>query len=111
MKPPRLDRAALGAAYEGTMRAFAKVVTDRRWAAPLSAMALGFGLFLGVAIGPGVSGSVAGAPGQIVAVQMPSSGEDGSAGISFKRPPNSPVELPARLKNCPTKISSESVSA
>lgn len=73
MKLPKLDRAALGGAYEGTMRAFAKVVTDRRWAAPLSAMALGFGLFLGVAIGPGVSGSVAGAPGQIVAVPIPSS--------------------------------------
>lgn len=73
MKLPKLDRAALGGAYESTMRAFAKVVTDRRWAAPLSAMALGFGLFLGVAIGPGVSGSVAGAPGQIVAVPIPSS--------------------------------------
>lgn len=76
MKLPKLDRAALGGAYEGTMRAFAKVVTDRRWAPPLSAMALGFGLFLGVAIGPGVSGSVAGAPGQIVAVPIPSSGDD-----------------------------------
>jgi len=76
VKLPRPDRAALAGVYESTMRALAKVVTDRRWAAPLSAMALGFGLFLGVAIGPGVSGSVAGAPGQIVAVPIPSSDDD-----------------------------------
>lgn len=76
MKLPKLDRAALGGTYESAMRAFAKVVTDRRWAAPLSAMALCFGLFLGVAIGPGVSGSVAGSPPQIVAVAVPGSGED-----------------------------------
>lgn len=53
---------------ESVLRAFALVVTDRRWAAPLSAMALGFGLFLGVAIGPGAAGSLAGDPGSIVAV-------------------------------------------
>lgn len=76
MKLPKLDRAALSGTYESIMRALAKVVTDRRWAAPLSAMALCFGLFLGVAIGPGVSGSVAGAPGQIVAVSVPGSDED-----------------------------------
>jgi hypothetical protein len=73
---PKLDRAALSGTYESVMRALAKVVTDRRWAAPLSAMALCFGLFLGVAIGPGVSGSVAGSPPQIVAVAVPGSGED-----------------------------------
>ena len=42
------------------VRGFALVVTDRRWAAPLSAMALGFGLFVGVAIGPSAAGSLAG---------------------------------------------------
>lgn len=76
MKLPKLDRATLSGSYESVMRALAKVVTDRRWAAPLSAMALCFGLFLGVAIGPGVSGSVAGPPGQIVAVAIPGSDED-----------------------------------
>jgi hypothetical protein len=70
-KRPKLDRAAVSGVYESIMRALAKVVTDRRWAAPLSAMALCFGLFLGVAIGPGVSGSAAGPPGQIVAVPVP----------------------------------------
>jgi hypothetical protein len=53
---------------ESVLRAFSLVVTDRRWAAPLSAMALGFGLFLGVAIGPGAAGTLAGNPGSIVAV-------------------------------------------
>lgn len=53
---------------ESVLRAFSLVVTDRRWAAPLSAMALGFGLFLGVAIGPGAAGTLAGNAGSIVAV-------------------------------------------
>lgn len=74
---PGLDRAALAGVYESVMRALAKVVTDRRWAAPLSAMALCFGLFLGVAISPGVSGSVAGAPGQIVAVPIAGPEDEG----------------------------------
>lgn len=52
---------------ENVLRAFSLVVTDRRWAAPLSAMALGFGLFLGVAIGPGAAGTLAGDAGSIVA--------------------------------------------
>ena len=56
---------------ESVLRAFSLVVTDRRWAAPLSAMALGFGLFLGVAIGPGAAGSLAGGAGSIVAVAPP----------------------------------------
>jgi hypothetical protein len=44
------------------LRAFSLVVTDRRWAAPLSAMALGFGVFVGVAIGPSAPGTLAGGP-------------------------------------------------
>jgi len=65
------------------LRATALVVTDRRWAATLSATALGFGLFVGVAIGPGADGTVASGAQQIV---MPSSawgtseGEDGEGG-------------------------------
>jgi hypothetical protein len=61
-------------ARENVLRAFSLVVTDRRWAAPLSAMALGFGLFLGVAIGPGAAGSLATGGGQIIAVAP--SGDD-----------------------------------
>lgn len=44
------------------LRTFSLVVTDRRWAAPLTAIALGFGLFIGVAIGPSASGTLAGVP-------------------------------------------------
>lgn len=54
------------------MRAAALVVTDRRWAAPLSAAALGFGIFAGVAIGPGAAGTLATGAQQIV--QLPGSG-------------------------------------
>jgi hypothetical protein len=61
------------------LRAAALVVTDRRWAATLSATALGFGLFVGVAIGPGAAGTVASGAQQIV---MPSTGStsEGEAG-------------------------------
>lgn len=43
-------------------------ITDRRWAAPLSAVALGFGLFAGVAIGPGASGTFATGAAQIIEI-------------------------------------------
>lgn len=59
------------------LRASALVVTDRRWAATLSATALGFGLFIGVAIGPGADGTVASGAQQIV---MPSSAGGASEG-------------------------------
>jgi hypothetical protein len=54
------------------LRGAALVVTDRRWAAPLSAAALGFGIFAGVAIGPGAAGTMATGAQQIV--ELPSSG-------------------------------------
>lgn len=61
------------------LRGASLVVTDRRWAAPLSAAALGFGVFAGVAIGPGTAGSLATGAQQIV--ELPSSGEgDGQSG-------------------------------
>jgi hypothetical protein len=56
-------------------------VTDRRWAAPLAAIALGFGIFAGVAIGPNAAGSLATAPYRVI--EMPtlagSSGGEGEA--------------------------------
>lgn len=65
-----VDRALRGAAL---------VVTDRRWAAPLSAAALGFGIFAGVAIGPGAAGGLA--TGAQQTVQLPGSGgEEGQSG-------------------------------
>lgn len=64
---------------EGALRGASLVVTDRRWAAPLSAAALGFGVFAGVAIGPGTAGSLATGAQQIV--ELPSSGgDDGQSG-------------------------------
>lgn len=53
---------------EKILRSVSLVVTDRRWAPTLSAMALGFGIFLGVAIGPAASGTFATGSGQILAV-------------------------------------------
>jgi hypothetical protein len=63
---------------EGALRGAALVVTDRRWAAPLSAAALGFGIFAGVAIGPGTAGSLATGAQQII--ELPSAGDDGQSG-------------------------------
>ena len=57
------------------LRSFSLVVTDRRWAAPLSAMALGFGLFVGVAIGPDAAGTMAGTP---LVVELPAPAEEPS---------------------------------
>lgn len=51
------------------------VVTDRRWAATLSATALGFGLFIGVAIGPGAAGTLATSPTQIIEIPAPDAEE------------------------------------
>lgn len=48
------------AVVDRLLRAFSLVVTDRRWTATLSAAALGFGLFVGVAVGPNAAGTLAG---------------------------------------------------
>lgn len=62
------------------LRAAALVVTDRRWAAPLSAAALGFGIFAGVAIGPGAAGTLATGAQQIVELPSYGGGEGQSDG-------------------------------
>lgn len=51
-------------------RGAALIVTDRRWGATMSAAALGFGLFVGVAIGPGAAGTFATSPQQLI--ELPS---------------------------------------
>jgi hypothetical protein len=53
-------------------------VTDRRWAAPLSAVALGFGVFAGVAIGPGAAGTLATGAAQLI--EIPVLGGDQESG-------------------------------
>jgi hypothetical protein len=66
---------------DATFRWAALIVTDRRWAAPLSALALGFGLFIGVAIGPSAAGSLATGGAQIIEIPglggVVGGGEDG----------------------------------
>jgi hypothetical protein len=61
--------------YRQMLRWAALPVTSRRWAAPLSALALGFGLFVGVALSPDTSGSLATGAPQIV--EMPAPAEAG----------------------------------
>jgi hypothetical protein len=61
--------------YRRVLRWAALPVTDRRWAAPLAAVALGFGLFAGVAIGPGAAGTLATSPYQLI--EIPSLGDSG----------------------------------
>jgi hypothetical protein len=55
-------------AYRRLLRCAALPILDRKWAAPLSAVAVGFGLFIGVAIGPGAAGTLATGAMQIVEV-------------------------------------------
>lgn len=63
VRPPVGDRG-----YRRVLRWAALPVTNRRWAAPLCAAALGFGLFVGVAIGPGTSGSLATGAGSVIEI-------------------------------------------
>jgi hypothetical protein len=69
VRPPGSDRG-----YRRILRWAAVPVTNRRWAAPLSALALGFGLFVGIAIGPGAAGTLATGAPQIV--EVPGAGAD-----------------------------------
>jgi hypothetical protein len=64
--------------YRRLLRWAALPITDRRWAAPLSAVALGFGLFVGVAIGPGATGTFATGAAQII--EIPGFGASGDSG-------------------------------
>jgi hypothetical protein len=54
--------------YRRLLKWAALPVTDRRWAAPLSAVALGFGLFVGAAIGPGAAGTFATGAAQVIEI-------------------------------------------
>jgi hypothetical protein len=66
--------------YRLLLRWAALPVTDRRWGATLAAIALGFGLFVGVAIGPGASGSVAGDVPRVIEVAGLGGGGGGGGG-------------------------------
>jgi hypothetical protein len=64
---PGPSKAGAGG-YRRLLRWAALPITNRRWAAPLSAVALGFGLFVGVAIGPGASGTLATNAAQVIVI-------------------------------------------
>lgn len=87
---PRRPTASSKTGYRRLLRWAALPVTNRRWAAPLAAVALGFGLFAGVAIGPGAAGTLATAPYQVI--EIPSllsdsgSGEEEAAEAEEKAP-------------------------
>lgn len=63
--------------YRTLLRWAALPVTDKRWAAPLAAIALGFGIFAGVAIGPSAAGTLATAPYQVIEVPSLIAADDG----------------------------------
>ncbi len=65
----RPDRRSL--ARFASLRWAALPIVDRRWTAPLSAVALGFGLFVGVAIGPGTEGTLGGTNPMVIEVPPP----------------------------------------
>jgi hypothetical protein len=87
---PRRAVPSSPSGYRRLLRWAALPVTDRRWAAPLAAVALGFGLFAGVAIGPGAAGTLATGPYQLI--EMPSlladsGGEEDAAETEEEAPP------------------------
>lgn len=68
--------------YRTLLRWAALPVTNRRWGAPLCAIALGFGLFVGVAIGPNAAGTLATAPFQVIEMPPLGGGEEAEAPLS-----------------------------
>jgi hypothetical protein len=91
-RAPRKSKTAPSSeGYRRLLRWAALPITDRRWAAPLSAVALGFGLFVGVAIGPGAAGTFATGAAQIIEIPgFTASTEDGGEEESEARSPSTP---------------------
>jgi hypothetical protein len=90
----------IGLLAHAMARGASLVVTDRRWGATLSACALGFGLFVGVAIGPGTAGTFATGPQQLIEIpSLIASGseedEGGTSGGGSSTPPASAAPSPA----------------
>ncbi len=82
--PSRGERAD---ATRVLLRWAALPIADRRWAAPLSAVALGFGLFVGVAIGPGAAGTFATGAAQIIEIPSFGGEESDEAESTAEAPP------------------------
>jgi len=96
---------------ETTARGASLVVTNRRWGVTMSAAALGFGLFAGVAIGPGASGTFATGAQQVIALPPltanTSEAESGGAGgssepLATTPSPSLSEEEPAPLEALPS---------
>jgi hypothetical protein len=88
-----VKRVFHGRFADRALRGAALVVTDRRWAAPLSAAALGLGIFAGVAIGPGTAGTLA-TGAQVI--ELPGSGDEegqsgGGGGAAVPTEPGPPL--------------------
>ncbi len=102
-----LDTGARGAAL---------VLTSRRWGVTLSAAALGFGLFAGVAIGPGTPGSLATGPLRLIETPSLVADAGGKAGAGARSAPlasgaSEPVgEEPVPLEAFPSSVPFESES-
>jgi len=101
------------AGYRQLLRWAALPVTDRRWAAPLCAVALGFGLFAGVAIGPGAAGTFATGAAQVIEIPGFSGGtsSDESSGDEGGGPSTSAESSGAGSSGGEGSASSESSSA
>jgi hypothetical protein len=67
---PRRGSIRSSAARFASLRWAALPITDRRWTVPLSAAAVGMGLFIGVAIGPGTESTLGTGP-PVVVVSAP----------------------------------------
>jgi hypothetical protein len=63
---PRRGSIRSSAARFASLRWAALPITDRRWTVPLSAAAVGMGLFIGVAIGPGAENTLGTGPPTVV---------------------------------------------
>ena len=61
-----------------SLRWAALPIVDRRWTVPMAAVALGFGLFVGVAIGPGTEGTLGTSAPMLVKVPAPDSQAPGA---------------------------------
>jgi hypothetical protein len=83
-------------------------VTDRRWTAPLAATAVGMGLFIGVAIGPGI-GQTVGAAQQII--QLPATADSGGGkGVAATGDAAGPPALQGPVANLPNATASSPAS-
>lgn len=106
---PGSPKAAAGG-HRRLLRWAGLPVTNRRWAAPLCAVALGFGLFVGVAIGPGASGTLATNAAQVIEIPGFSGGTEevtddgggpGGSPAVASSPPPSPQPEPSFAEPAP----------